>query len=648
MRVQRAAAPASDPAATPGAETSADLTAPADAMIVDDQAQLAAGQMPRVQFMNQLHEQVVASANEALGPVWSAVGCPYIESWFSRNASKPAADLDRMARRYSGIARPQAATDYLPPILARLRDGIARWKAGEDVGPEVAAAGLGGTTPPAAQPQTPDGAGAVQMKSAGASSAEPGSPGAVLGELGPGSALDAGHASRLGAAMDDSFGDVRIHTDSAAARKASEFGARAFTVGSHVAFAPGEYRPGTPEGDGLLAHELAHVQQQRGAAHGPELKKRGEDAASGEAYEADADSAAAGALARLYGAGAGLARGVRSVAGVAVDRARAAATSGLALQRCNTSSSPEKQPDASASAKTPDKVPDKAKPAVTDEQLGESVAKRLEQTNNDHTATKGVWYRLNYEANYPDKFKAEWADGYSVVENGLMQRGTKPFMWLLRPGASASAAVKGWLAGLTIADCASAACAAMLDSVRQTVGDDKFDEYFKLDKLDRSTKPDQVMVISQSTFGRLDTLTRQIDATKNPGTKNHRPVKKGDWHYFANHEDYPLKHPDGLFQGENAICLEDAPGKQTWAGRGVKSTDEDGMIKELATAYNEQRTRGDESKIATKSPDEQKEYKLASQGGKVADTIKESDVPGLTMKGVALDAAKVNAAFGLK
>jgi hypothetical protein len=627
-------------------------------MIVEDHAQLAAGQMPRGQFLNQLHEQVIATANSALGPVWSAVGCPYIESWFGRHAATPAAELDQLARRYSGIARPGAAADYIPPILARIGNGIARWKAGEDVAPEAAAAGLGRIAPPAAQPQGRDPAsaaqsgepaGAVQMKSGGAGGAEPGSPGAVLAELGPGSALDSGHASRLGTAMDDSFGDVRIHTDGGAASKASEFGARAFTVGRHIAFASGEYRPGTPEGDALLAHELAHVQQQRGAASGPELKRRAEEAAPGDAFEADADRAAAGALARLYGESAGLARGTPSVAGVAVDRSRAAATSGLALKRCDLFKSSEKTPDAGPSAKPPDAGPSaKTPPAVTDGQLGESVAKRLEQTNTGHAPDKGVWYRHGYEASYPGRFKPEWAEGYSVVEGSLMTRGTKPFMWLLNPGASASAAVKGWLAGLTIGDCASAACAAMLDSVRQAVGDEKFDAYFKLDKLDNSTKPDQVMVISQSTFGRLDTLTRQIDATSSPGTKNNRPVKKGEWHYFANHKDYPLKHPDGLFSGENAICLEDTPGKQKWAGRGVASTDEDGMIKELAKAYNAERTPVEKSRIAGASADDQKKHKLKSEGGSVEDTIKETDVPGLTMRSTALDAAKVNAAFGLK
>ncbi|HEY3411294.1 MAG TPA: DUF4157 domain-containing protein [Propionicimonas sp.] len=59
---------------------------------------------------------------------------------------------------------------------------------------------------------------------------------------------------------------VRIHTDHAATRAASAVGAEAFTVGRHVVFNDGRYAPASPAGQGLLAHELAHVVQQQ--AHG--------------------------------------------------------------------------------------------------------------------------------------------------------------------------------------------------------------------------------------------------------------------------------------------------------------------------------------------------------------------------------------------
>lgn len=39
-------------------------------------------------------------------------------------------------------------------------------------------------------------------------------------------------------------------------------GATAYTVGSHIVFGDGRYRPGAPGSQALLAHELAHVVQQ--------------------------------------------------------------------------------------------------------------------------------------------------------------------------------------------------------------------------------------------------------------------------------------------------------------------------------------------------------------------------------------------------
>jgi hypothetical protein len=59
------------------------------------------------------------------------------------------------------------------------------------------------------------------------------------------------------------FGQVRLHTDSRAAESARTVNARAFTVGRNVVLGAGEYAPGNTEGRRLLAHELAHVIQQR-------------------------------------------------------------------------------------------------------------------------------------------------------------------------------------------------------------------------------------------------------------------------------------------------------------------------------------------------------------------------------------------------
>lgn len=58
------------------------------------------------------------------------------------------------------------------------------------------------------------------------------------------------------------FSKVRVHTDRDDAASARAIGARAYTVGSDVVFAPGEYAPHTRAGRSLIAHELAHVVEQ--------------------------------------------------------------------------------------------------------------------------------------------------------------------------------------------------------------------------------------------------------------------------------------------------------------------------------------------------------------------------------------------------
>ncbi|MEJ2567719.1 MAG: DUF4157 domain-containing protein, partial [candidate division WOR-3 bacterium] len=61
------------------------------------------------------------------------------------------------------------------------------------------------------------------------------------------------------------FGEVRIHTGSEAAKTAESINSRAFTVGNDVVFGSHNYSPETKGGKKLLAHELTHVVQQKGA-----------------------------------------------------------------------------------------------------------------------------------------------------------------------------------------------------------------------------------------------------------------------------------------------------------------------------------------------------------------------------------------------
>jgi hypothetical protein len=90
-------------------------------------------------------------------------------------------------------------------------------------------------------------------------------------------ALSAAHQAALGAGeplppqlraeLEPRFGQsldrVRLMTDGSAAQAAASIGARAFTLGTRIGFAPGEFQPTTPGGQWLLAHEIAHVLQQQ-------------------------------------------------------------------------------------------------------------------------------------------------------------------------------------------------------------------------------------------------------------------------------------------------------------------------------------------------------------------------------------------------
>jgi len=59
-------------------------------------------------------------------------------------------------------------------------------------------------------------------------------------------------------ALGGDFADIRVHVDGQAAK----LGAKAFTRGSDIFFAPGLYQPESTRGQELLGHELAHVVQQ--------------------------------------------------------------------------------------------------------------------------------------------------------------------------------------------------------------------------------------------------------------------------------------------------------------------------------------------------------------------------------------------------
>lgn len=87
-----------------------------------------------------------------------------------------------------------------------------------------------------------------------------------------------------------SLADVRVHADGTAADAAHAVNAHAFAFGQDIYFGAGEYDPSSPRGRSLIAHEVAHTVQQRGAsgALGDSL----DTTTPGDALEGEADRVA--------------------------------------------------------------------------------------------------------------------------------------------------------------------------------------------------------------------------------------------------------------------------------------------------------------------------------------------------------------------
>lgn len=81
----------------------------------------------------------------------------------------------------------------------------------------------------------------------------------------PGQPLDVATRTFMEPHFEHDFSQVRVHTDAKAAESAKSIDALAYTVGRDIMFGISQYAPATSEGKKLLAHELTHVVQHRGA-----------------------------------------------------------------------------------------------------------------------------------------------------------------------------------------------------------------------------------------------------------------------------------------------------------------------------------------------------------------------------------------------
>jgi hypothetical protein len=107
----------------------------------------------------------------------------------------------------------------------------------------------------------------------------------INSKRGGGASLDGGVRASMEQSFGTSFEGVRVHTDSASHQLNRSLGARAFTTGSDIFFGQGA----SASDQGLVAHELTHVVQQRSMSAGGAMTV----GAAGDSSEREAESVAA-------------------------------------------------------------------------------------------------------------------------------------------------------------------------------------------------------------------------------------------------------------------------------------------------------------------------------------------------------------------
>lgn len=309
--------------------------------IVQDGDTPKAGQMNQTVFMELLEARTCATVDAALaGMPFSSKACPYIAKAFGRHQSSTPKQLEAVMNRYAPMTRSAASARHLV-LLIQIKIGAAarNWVRTGDLSqiPGDIAARIPASVKLMAKAQRAVSTAVDKVKGVGQAiaggakkawagfkkiffRAKPGgaqqtrSAPEVVGELGEGRPLEGGVRSKMEGALGGDFSRVRVHSGGTAAQLSSEMNAEAFAVGDHVAFGSGKYKPGTIVGDALLAHELAHVQQQEHGALEPDQDS--DDAA----VEQDADRAATGAVASVL-------TGERQSWGARI-------RSGLSIRRC--------------------------------------------------------------------------------------------------------------------------------------------------------------------------------------------------------------------------------------------------------------------------------------------------------------------------
>ncbi len=230
--------------------------------IVENNLEPVVGQMRKSDFLERLNTEISATVDETMqGTPYSSQNCPYIRAAFARHYNSAPMQLQQLLERYApATASAQNIAEVIQIVKDRVAVASARWVQNGGNLSELSdeASYLVPENPP------DKAAGKMFFKSNTGEAHSTESPASVMESLGRGSPMDGSTRSKMESAFGTSFSDVEVHTDNHASALSNNMNARAFTVGNHIAFSNGEHQPGTSVGDALMAHELAHVMQQKG------------------------------------------------------------------------------------------------------------------------------------------------------------------------------------------------------------------------------------------------------------------------------------------------------------------------------------------------------------------------------------------------
>ncbi len=552
-----AATPGSGPATPAAGKAGAAVPATTTGLIVDDAvADLRPEQMHRADFLVQARTAALEGAHTGAGPL-AASADTEVEGTAARYGAQPAAQMEATVRaEVVGAAGATKAAGLVNAIRdasnnearGRLSTGVSD-KAADAVGAAVDAVSNAASA-----------VANLLFKSRGDTTATsgPGDVARARSQLGRGDTVPAGLRTEVEQVTGQDLSDVRVHTGAPAQTMAADLGARAFTVGRDIVVAGGEPSTGTLHGDALLAHELAHAAQQ-GRSGIAESAEKSDTGGGRDLAETAADDVSADAVIGLW-------TGMRQRLSDAGSTVAGRVKSGLRLQRCGGAKIDPKK-----------------------EELNKKVLEGMTTANKGGSATSGIHYPPNFQSSYPDAWKklGEPKDGYADPK--FWKR--VAFMhWVRKPGVSASAAMDAWFSGPTIADCAAVATASEVNALRAALGNDRFDKLFggegSAPMEDADHKRNNLEIGQGEGSSVISEMMRATPSRVDPGPPGKRNVSPGEWHYFANHPEYPRRHPTGYWQGENALFKGEEGGVQMWTGFGATET-EDGMNKKLVERFND-------------------------------------------------------------